>query len=155
MAPAVALAARAGFRLVVASDEDPELVHVALRPLDGAFAAVFTRRDVHDCGSASLVDQALARLDIPAWRIVHVAASPRQLNITGAPGVRRAWLDRRLPVASAAGHPVSTGDGSDRLHRLQYDWRGGSLPDGAGPCRPDGGDPRGGGGHPADGGAAA
>ncbi|MEU8797476.1 HAD family hydrolase [Spirillospora sp. NPDC048819] len=136
VAPAVELAARAGFRLVVASDEDPELVHGALRPLDGAFAAVFTRRDVRDCGSASLVDQALARLDVPASRIVHVAASRSQLNVAGAPGVRRAWLDRRSPVAADAGHPVSTGGEGvvppvtphgDRLLQLQYDWRGGSL----------------------------
>lgn len=145
VAPALELAARAGFRLVVASDEDPELVDVALRPLDGAFAAVFTGRDAGGRGSASPVDQALARLDIPAWRIVHVAASQRQLNSAGAPGVCRAWLDRRLPATAENGRPVPAAEAAravragesgaqppgtphgDRPLRLQYDWRGGSL----------------------------
>ncbi|CND57621.1 haloacid dehalogenase%2C type II [Mycobacterium tuberculosis] len=156
VAPALELAARAGFRLVVASDEDPELVDVALRPLDGAFAAVFTGRDVGGRGSAGPVDQALARLDIPAWRIVHVAASQRQLNSAGAPGVCRAWLDRRLPATTEtarpapaaaengrpapataeAARPAPAGETGarppgtphgDRPVRRQYDWRGGSL----------------------------
>ena len=70
--PAVAVAAA-----------EPLVVERALRPLDGAFAAVVTAH-----GPRAALRAALARAGVPADRIVHVGADRTELQIAAALGMR-------------------------------------------------------------------
>jgi phosphoglycolate phosphatase-like HAD superfamily hydrolase len=70
--PAVAVAAA-----------EPAVVERALRPLDGAFAAVVAAR-----GPRAALRAALARAGAPADRIVHVGADRAELQIAAALGMR-------------------------------------------------------------------
>ncbi len=72
--PAVAVAAA-----------EPEIVESALRPLDGAFAAVVTGR-----GPRTVLRAALDRAGMPAERVVHVAADRAELHAAAALGMRTA-----------------------------------------------------------------
>jgi phosphoglycolate phosphatase-like HAD superfamily hydrolase len=72
--PAVAVAAA-----------EPAIVDTALRPLDGAFAAVVTAR-----GPRTALRAALARAGAPAARVVHVGTDRAELRIAAALGMRTA-----------------------------------------------------------------
>ncbi len=72
--PAVAVAAA-----------EPEIVESALRPLDGAFAAVVTGRRPR-----AALRAALDRAGMPADRVVHVAADRAELHVAAALGMRTA-----------------------------------------------------------------
>jgi hypothetical protein len=68
--------------LAVAAVEQ-ELVEAALRPLDGAFAAVVTGR-----GPRAVLRAALDRTGAPARRVVHVATDRAELRAAAALGMR-------------------------------------------------------------------
>jgi FMN phosphatase YigB (HAD superfamily) len=94
---ALELAIAAGFPLVVASTGDPVLVEGALRPLDGAFDAVLTARELGGDVPAS----AARWLGADPRRLLYVSASRAGIAQAGRLGMRRAWVnragDRRRP----------------------------------------------------------
>ena len=69
--------------VVAVATAEHELVDAALRPLDGAFAAV-----VCAPGPRAAVRAALARADAPADRVVHVGIDPAELRAAAALGMR-------------------------------------------------------------------
>jgi hypothetical protein len=69
--------------VVVVATAEPALVDSALRPLDGAFAAVVCARSARGALRA-----ALARTDAAADRVVHVARDPAELRVAAALGMR-------------------------------------------------------------------
>ena len=94
---ALELAIAAGRPLVVASTGDPVLVEGALRPLDGAFDAVLTARELDGDVPAS----AARWLGADPRRLLYVSASRAGIAQAGRLGMRRAWVnragDRRRP----------------------------------------------------------
>ncbi len=94
---ALELAIAAGPPLIVASTGDPVLVEGALRPLDGAFDAVLTARELDGDVPAS----AARWLGADPRRMLYVSASRAAIAQAGRLGVRRAWVnragDRRRP----------------------------------------------------------
>ena len=96
---ALEIAIAAGRPLVVASTGDPVLVEGALRPLDGAFDAILTAREL---GGAGAVPTAAARwMSVDPRRLLYVSASRAGITQAGMLGMRRAWVnragDRRRP----------------------------------------------------------
>jgi FMN phosphatase YigB (HAD superfamily) len=97
---ALETAIAAGRPLVVASPGDPVLVEGALRPLDGAFDAILTARELG--GGPGAVPTAAARwMAADPRRLLYVSASRAGIAQAGMLGMRRAWLnragDRRRP----------------------------------------------------------
>jgi FMN phosphatase YigB (HAD superfamily) len=94
---ALELAIAAGRPLVVASTGDPVLVEGALRPLDGAFDAVLTAREL----DADVPASAARWLGANPRRLLYVSASRAGIAQAGMLGMRRAWVnragDRRRP----------------------------------------------------------
>ena len=86
--------------LAVAAAE-PELVESALRPLDGAFAAVVTGR-----GPRAVLRAALERAGAPAGRVVHVGTDRAELRAAAALGMRvthpAALAEAVRPLAAAS-----------------------------------------------------
>jgi FMN phosphatase YigB (HAD superfamily) len=87
---ALELAIAAGRPLVVASSGDPVLVEGALRPLDGAFDAVLTARELGGDVPAS----AARWLGADPRRLLYVSASHAGIAQAGTLGMRRAWVNR-------------------------------------------------------------
>jgi hypothetical protein len=78
-----------------------ELVESALRPLDGAFAAVVTGR-----GPRAMLCAALERTGLPAGRVVHVGTDRAELRAAAALGMRvsrpRELAEAVRPLAPAS-----------------------------------------------------
>ena len=92
---ALEAAVGAGLPLVVVAPEDPVLVEGALRPLDGAFDAILTDREL---GAA--LTAAAHRMAADPCRLLYVSASRVGIVHAGLLGMRRAWVnrtDRRRP----------------------------------------------------------
>jgi FMN phosphatase YigB (HAD superfamily) len=92
---ALEAAVGAGLPLVVVAPEDPVLVEGALRPLDGAFDAILTDREL---GAA--LTAAADRMEADPRRLLYVSASRVGIVHAGMLGMRRAWVnrtDRRRP----------------------------------------------------------
>jgi len=94
---ALELAIAAGRPLVVASTGDPVLVEGALRPLDGAFDAILTARELGAAGPGA----AARWIAADPRRLLYVSASRAGIAEAGLLGMRRAWVnragDRRRP----------------------------------------------------------
>src|SRR5215207_7063031 len=102
---ALALAVGAGRPLVVASPGDPVLVEGALRPLDGAFDAILTARELGAGGPGAVPAAAARWMGADPRRLLYVSASRAGIAHAGMLGMRRAWLNR-------------TGDGRRPAHLL-------------------------------------
>ena len=98
---ALELAIAAGRPLVVASTGDPVLVEGALRPLDGAFDAVLTARELGARAPAPCRPRPPAGMGADPRRLLYVSASRAGIAQAGMLGMRRAWVnrsrDRRRP----------------------------------------------------------
>jgi FMN phosphatase YigB (HAD superfamily) len=98
---ALEVAIGAGLPLVVASPADPVLVEGALRPLDGAFDAILTARELGAAGPGGVLAAAARRLATDPRRLLYVSASRAGIAHAGRLGMRRAWVnrtsDRRRP----------------------------------------------------------
>jgi FMN phosphatase YigB (HAD superfamily) len=98
---AIEAAIGAGLPLVVVSSEDPVLVEGALRPLDGAFEAILTHRELGPAGPGAVLTAAARRMAADPRRLLHVSASRAGIGHAGLLGMRLAWVnragDRRRP----------------------------------------------------------
>jgi FMN phosphatase YigB (HAD superfamily) len=91
---AIEVAIRAGLPLVVVSPGDPVLAEGALRPLDGAFDAILTDRELGaTCPGAALTAAARWMAADPR-RLLYVSASRVGIAHAGMLGMRRAWVNR-------------------------------------------------------------
>ena len=94
---ALEIAIAAGRPLVVASPGDPVLVEGALRPLDGAFDAILTAREL----GGDVPTSAARWMGADPRRLLYVSASRAGIAQAGMLGMRRAWVnrssDRRRP----------------------------------------------------------
>jgi FMN phosphatase YigB (HAD superfamily) len=94
---ALEIAIAAGRPLVVAAPGDPVLVEGALRPLDGAFDAILTAREL----DGDVPTSAARWLAADPRRLLYVSASRAGIAQAGMLGMRRVWVnragDRRRP----------------------------------------------------------
>jgi len=81
--------------VVAVADAEAEIVDRALRPLDGAFAAVVTAR-----GPRAALRAAVARAGVPAERVVHVSADRVELQVAAGLGMRTASPEQLLHLAA-------------------------------------------------------
>jgi len=81
--------------VVAVADAEPLIVDSALRPLDGAFAAVVTAR-----GPRAALHAALARAGAPAARVVHVGTDHAELRVASMLGMRTASPAQLLDLAA-------------------------------------------------------
>lgn len=102
VAPALELALTAGRPLVVLSVADQALVEGALRPLDGAFAAILTADRLGATDPATLLAAAARHLGIRPHRLLHVSASRAAIGRARALGMRCGWVNRRATGARTA-----------------------------------------------------
>jgi FMN phosphatase YigB (HAD superfamily) len=91
---ALEVAGSAGLPLVVVSPADPVLVEGALRPLDGAFDAIFTARELGAAGPGAVLAAAARRMAADPRRLLYVSASRIGIAHAGLLGMRRAWVNR-------------------------------------------------------------
>src|SRR5215208_6880636 len=84
----------AGLPLVVVSPGDPVLVEGALRPLDGAFDAILTPRELGAAGPGGVLTAAARWLAADPRRLLCVSASRVGIAHAGMLGMRRAWVNR-------------------------------------------------------------
>jgi FMN phosphatase YigB (HAD superfamily) len=94
VADALEVAAGAGLPLVVVSPGDPVLVEGALRPLDGAFDAILTARELGAGGPGALPTAAARWMGADPRRLLYVSASRIGIAHAGVLGMRRAWVNR-------------------------------------------------------------
>jgi FMN phosphatase YigB (HAD superfamily) len=98
---ALEVAVGAGLPLVVVSSGDPVLVEGALRPLDGAFDAILTGRELGAADSGAVLTAAARWMAADPRRLLYVSASRIGIAHAGMLGMRRAWVnrtgDRRRP----------------------------------------------------------
>src|SRR3954452_1058595 len=98
---ALEVAVGAGLPLVVVAAGDPVLVEGALRPLDGAFDAILTARELGAAGPGAVLTAAARRMAVEPRRLLYVSASRVGIAHAGMLGMRRAWVnrtsDRRRP----------------------------------------------------------
>ena len=77
------------------------LVEGALRPLDGAFDAVLTARELGAAGPGAVPTAAARWMAADPRRLLYVSASRAGIAQAGMLGMRRAWVnragDRRRP----------------------------------------------------------
>jgi len=92
--PALEAAAGAGLPLVVVSSEDPVLVEGALRPLDGAFDALLTTRELGPAGPGGVPIATARWMGADPRRLLYVSASTVGIAQAGMLGMRRAWVNR-------------------------------------------------------------
>ena len=92
--PALEAAVGAGLPLVVVSSGDPVLVEGALRPLDGAFDAILTARELGAAGPVGVLAAAARWLAADPHRLLYVSASQAGIAHAGMLGMRRAWVNR-------------------------------------------------------------
>jgi FMN phosphatase YigB (HAD superfamily) len=91
---ALEAAAGAGLPLVVVSPGDPVLVEGALRPLDGAFDAILTARELGATGPGGAPAAAARWMGADPRRLLYVSASRIGIVHAGRLGMRRAWVNR-------------------------------------------------------------
>ena len=91
---ALEVAVAAGLPLVVVSPGDPVLVEGALRPLDGAFDAILTARELGDAGPGGVPAAAARWMAADPRRLLYVSASRVGIAHAGRLGMRRAWVNR-------------------------------------------------------------
>jgi FMN phosphatase YigB (HAD superfamily) len=91
---ALELAVGAGIPLVVASTGDPVLVEGALRPLDGAFDAILTARQLGAADPGAMPAAAARWMGADPRRLLYVSASGVGIDHAGRLGMRRAWVNR-------------------------------------------------------------
>jgi len=91
---ALEVAVGAGLPLVVVSLSDPVLVEGALRPLDGAFDAILTARELGAAGPGAVLTAAARRMAVEPRRVLYVSASRVGIAHAGMLGMRRAWVNR-------------------------------------------------------------
>jgi FMN phosphatase YigB (HAD superfamily) len=84
----------AGLPLVVVSPADPVLVEGALRPLDGAFDAILTARELGAPEPGAVPAAAARWMGADPRRLLYVSASRVGIVHAGALGMRRAWVNR-------------------------------------------------------------
>jgi FMN phosphatase YigB (HAD superfamily) len=84
----------AGLPLVVVSPGDPVLVEGALRPLDGAFDAILTARELGAAGPGAVLTAAARWMAADPCRLLYVSASRVGIVHAGMLGMRRAWINR-------------------------------------------------------------
>jgi len=98
---ALEVAVGAGLPLVVVSPADPVLVEGALRPLDGAFDAILTPRELGGGGPGAVLTAAAGWMAADPQRLLYVSASRAGIAHAAKLGMRRAWVnrssDRRRP----------------------------------------------------------
>jgi FMN phosphatase YigB (HAD superfamily) len=87
---ALEAAAGAGLPLVVVSPGDPVLVEGALRPLDGAFDAILTARELGATGPGGAPAAAARWMGADPRRLLYVSASRIGIVHAGTLGMRRA-----------------------------------------------------------------
>ena len=77
------------------------LVEGALRPLDGAFDAILTARELGAAGPGAVLTAAARWMAADPRRLLYVSASRAGIAQAGMLGMRRAWVnragDRRRP----------------------------------------------------------
>ena len=83
--------------VVAIATAEQDLVDAALRPLDGAFAAVVCAR-----GPRGALRAALARMNAPADRVVHVGRDAAELRAAAALGMRVATAAELSRIALGA-----------------------------------------------------
>jgi FMN phosphatase YigB (HAD superfamily) len=91
---ALEAAVGAGLPLVVVSPGDPVLVEGALRPLDGAFDAILTARELGAPGPGGVPAAAARWMGADPRRLLFVSASRIGIAHAGGLGMRRAWVNR-------------------------------------------------------------
>ena len=91
---ALEAAVGAGLPLVVVSPGDPVLVEGALRPLDGAFDAILTARELGAAGPGAVLTAAARWMAADPCRLLYVSASRVGIVHAGMLGMRRAWVNR-------------------------------------------------------------
>jgi len=91
---ALEVAVGAGLPLVVVSPGDPVLVEGALRPLDGAFDAILTARELGVAGPGAVLTAAARWMAADPRRLLYVSASRVGVAHAGMLGMRRAWVNR-------------------------------------------------------------
>jgi FMN phosphatase YigB (HAD superfamily) len=91
---ALEVAVGAGLPLVVVSPGDPVLVEGALRPLDGAFDAILTARELGVAGPDAVLTAAARWMAADPRRLLYVSASRAGIAHAGMLGMRRAWVNR-------------------------------------------------------------
>jgi FMN phosphatase YigB (HAD superfamily) len=99
--PALEAAVGAGLPLIVVSPGDPVLVEGALRPLDGAFDAILTARELGAAGPGAVLAAAARWMATDPSRLLYVSASRAGIAHAGRLGMHRGWVnrtsDRRRP----------------------------------------------------------
>src|SRR5215213_10603563 len=91
---ALEVAVSVGLPLVVVSPGDPVLVEGALRPLDGAFDAILTARELGDAGPGGVPAAAARWMGADPRRLLYVSACRVGIVHAGMLGMRRAWVNR-------------------------------------------------------------
>src|SRR3954468_7948348 len=91
---ALEVAVGAGLPLFVVSPADPVLVEGALRPLDGAFDAILTGRELGAAGPGAVLTAAARWMGADPRRLLYVSASRVGIAHAGMLGMRRAWVNR-------------------------------------------------------------
>src|SRR3954452_16662262 len=91
---ALEVAVGAALPLVVVAPGDPVLVEGALRPLDGAFDAILTARELGAGGPGAVLSAAARWMAAAPRRLLYVSASRAGIAHAGALGMRRAWVNR-------------------------------------------------------------
>src|SRR4051812_32264321 len=91
---ALEAAVGAGLPLVVVAPGDPLLVEGALRPLDGAFDAILTARELGGAGPGGVLAAAARWMATDPRRLLYVSASRAGIAHAGRLGMRRAWVNR-------------------------------------------------------------
>src|SRR3954469_19245726 len=91
---ALEVAVGAGLPLIVVSPSDPVLVEGALRPLDGAFDAILTARELGVAGPGAVPTAAARWMAADPRRLLSVSASRAGIVRAGMRGMRRAWVTR-------------------------------------------------------------
>jgi FMN phosphatase YigB (HAD superfamily) len=91
---ALEIAIAAGRPLIVASPGDPVLVEGALRPLDGAFDAILTARELGGADPGAVPTAAARWMAADPRRLLYVSASRVGVVHAGMLGMRRAWVNR-------------------------------------------------------------
>jgi FMN phosphatase YigB (HAD superfamily) len=98
---ALEAAAGAGLPLIAVSSGDPVLVEGALRPLDGAFDAILTGRELGAADPGAALTAAALWMGADPHRLLYVSASRVGIAHAGMLGMRWAWVnragDRRRP----------------------------------------------------------
>ncbi len=106
---ALEAAVGAGLPLVVVSPGDPVLVEGALRPLDGAFDAILTARELGAAGPGAVLTAAARWMAADPRRLLYVSASRVGIVHAGMLGMRRAWVNRTSDGEAPAAAPARRG----------------------------------------------